>query len=337
LLLVSQSRSHSLHSDSDTLDNMSSGKLTLYSNDFINNVCSNYKDLLSDSEFTDVTLACDEGNQIKAHRMILASSSSFFRNIFRKNPNLHTLVYLRGVDYKELVEILSFIYLGKIEIAQADMIKFMQTANFLKIKGLVCSGNEKDETNQEGDDQEFVNENVCKELASTTETEVLEESSRLHENNLILRRSLSFSIIEENEGNSVEKEDIKVILAPAINFSITGDEPVVAAEQTENESFEIKRRPIMFDNKRRHMYSCGQCTYENMNLSNVKIHIQTKHTDITAQCPNCEKKYSDPSSLKYHIKSVHKGIRHPCSFCEYKSRTRGALRYHVFNSHKKTE
>ena len=179
------------------------------------------------------------------------------------------------------------------------MIKFMQTANLLKIKGLVDSENENDETNQEGDDQETISENVCKELANSNETEELEESTNFDGNNVILRRSLSFSIIEENNGNFVEKEDSKVMFKPAINFSITGDEPVVAAKQTEKESFEIKRRPILFDGKRRNMYFCGQCTYENMNLSNVRIHIQSKHTDITAQCPNCEKKYSDPSSLKY--------------------------------------
>ena len=121
---------------------MSSSPLTVNLNDFINNVCDNYKDLLTDPEFADVTLASEDGKEIKAHRVILASSSLFFREIFRKNPNLNTLVYLKGVGFKELSDALRFIYLGKIEIVQAQMIKFMEIASFLKIRGLVQNEDE---------------------------------------------------------------------------------------------------------------------------------------------------------------------------------------------------
>jgi hypothetical protein len=37
--------------------------------------------LKENNEFADVTLACEGGQQIEAHKVILAASSSFFQNL----------------------------------------------------------------------------------------------------------------------------------------------------------------------------------------------------------------------------------------------------------------
>jgi hypothetical protein len=52
--------------------------------------------------FADVTLACDAGNQIEAHKVILSSSSSFFQKILLNNPHQHPLLYLKGVKFHNL-------------------------------------------------------------------------------------------------------------------------------------------------------------------------------------------------------------------------------------------
>ena len=56
-------------------------------------------DLFFDKDFLDVTLACDDGQQIKAHKVVLSSCSSFFKNILLKNPHPSPLIYLKGVKY----------------------------------------------------------------------------------------------------------------------------------------------------------------------------------------------------------------------------------------------
>ena len=55
-----------------------SEKLCLQWNDFKDNVISAFGRLRDDKEFTDVTLACEDGQQLEAHKAILASSSPFF-------------------------------------------------------------------------------------------------------------------------------------------------------------------------------------------------------------------------------------------------------------------
>ena len=58
-----------------------SEKLCLRWNDFKENVTSAFGNLREDNDFADVTLACEDGKQFEAHKVILASSSPFVKNI----------------------------------------------------------------------------------------------------------------------------------------------------------------------------------------------------------------------------------------------------------------
>ena len=51
-----------------------SEKLCLQWNDFQENLQAASKDLRGDKNFTDVTLACDDGQQVEARRLILILS-----------------------------------------------------------------------------------------------------------------------------------------------------------------------------------------------------------------------------------------------------------------------
>ena len=61
----------------------SSDKLCLQWNDFKENITTSFKELREDGEFTDVTLACEDGEQIEAHKVVLVSSSPFFMELFK--------------------------------------------------------------------------------------------------------------------------------------------------------------------------------------------------------------------------------------------------------------
>ena len=70
-----------------------SEKLCLKWNDFQENLNSAFGSLREDNAFTDVTLACVDGKQLEAHKVILAASSPFFQNLLRKNKHAHPIVY----------------------------------------------------------------------------------------------------------------------------------------------------------------------------------------------------------------------------------------------------
>ena len=62
-----------------------SEKLCLQWNDFKANITSSFRELREDRDFTDVTLACEDGQQIEAHKVVLASSSPFFMELLKRN------------------------------------------------------------------------------------------------------------------------------------------------------------------------------------------------------------------------------------------------------------
>merc|ERR1719394_2249275 len=95
-----------------------------------------FRDLFQDSDMTDVTLACADEIQIKAHKFVLCASSSFFRSILSKNSHLHPFLYLKGINSKTMKSLLTFIYLGHTEVFEDDITEFLDTAEELKIKGL---------------------------------------------------------------------------------------------------------------------------------------------------------------------------------------------------------
>ena len=71
-------------------------------------------DMMTSSEFADVTHVTDDKLQIRAHRSILSACCPVFKNILQLDSNIvHPIIYLRGIQYSEMEPILQFIYQGK--------------------------------------------------------------------------------------------------------------------------------------------------------------------------------------------------------------------------------
>ena len=83
-----------------------SERLCLKWHDFQDNVIAVFQSLRKERDQGDVTLACEDGQQVAAHRVILAASSPFFHAILKKNKHPHPLVFMRGVKLEGLVNLL---------------------------------------------------------------------------------------------------------------------------------------------------------------------------------------------------------------------------------------
>merc|ERR1712129_38581 len=119
-------------------------KLCLKWNDFQDNAISAFGTLREDKEFADVTLACEDGQQVEAHKVILATSSPFFLNLLRRNRHPHPLIYMRGLKSEDLVAIVDFLYFGGANVYQENLDSFLAVAEELQLKGLMGSGAEKE-------------------------------------------------------------------------------------------------------------------------------------------------------------------------------------------------
>ena len=105
---------------------MTSKKFCLKWNNFQNNITSSFCGLRKEPDFSDVTLVCEEDQQIEAHRVILTACSPFFSSTLRKNEHHHPMIYMRGVKTKDLVAIVDFIYHGEANIYQDDLDELRQ-------------------------------------------------------------------------------------------------------------------------------------------------------------------------------------------------------------------
>ena len=119
---------------------VASEKLCLQWNDFQKNITSSFRELREDREFTDVTLACEDGSQIEAHKVVLASSSPFFMELLKKTKHPQPLVYMRGLRSEDLVAIMDFLYYGEANVLQENLDAFLALAEELRLKGLTGGG-----------------------------------------------------------------------------------------------------------------------------------------------------------------------------------------------------
>ena len=116
-----------------------SEKLCLKWNNFKENTISSFGTLREDKDFSDVTLACEDGQQVEAHKVILASSSPFFMDILKKNKHPHPLIYMRGLKSEDLIAIMDFLYYGEANVFQDNLDSFLAIAEELRLKGLTGS------------------------------------------------------------------------------------------------------------------------------------------------------------------------------------------------------
>ena len=121
---------------------MSSEKFCLKWNDFERNISLSFREIREENDFFDVTLACDD-EQIRAHKLILSACSPFFKDVLRKNPHHHPLLYLRGIKFRDIQSILQFMYHGEVNVAQEDLNSFLSISEELKVKGLTQGKNGK--------------------------------------------------------------------------------------------------------------------------------------------------------------------------------------------------
>ena len=87
-------------------------------------------------EFTDVTLICDDQREVNAHKVVLSACSPVLKTILQKKNYGIPIVYLKGIKFPEMENILQFMYLGQTTVEQNRITNFLDVAKNLEIKEL---------------------------------------------------------------------------------------------------------------------------------------------------------------------------------------------------------
>merc|ERR1712243_33296 len=124
-------------------------KFCLKWNDFQENTLKTFSNLRNEEEFFDVTLVSEDQKQMMAHKVVLSSSSQYFKNILKTNKHSHPMLCMTGLTSMDLKNVLDYIYEGEVQIFQNNIDKFLDIAQKLKIEGLLSSEKEYDEDYKE--------------------------------------------------------------------------------------------------------------------------------------------------------------------------------------------
>ncbi|KAK7070411.1 hypothetical protein SK128_009920 [Halocaridina rubra] len=116
----------------------SSSQYCLRWNNHRNNLLVAFDQLLQHEAFTDVTLACEDGRTLHAHRLVLAACSSYFQALFvNAHTSNHPIVVLKDVRSCDMRALLEYMYRGEVNVEHDALQGLLRVAESLKVKGLV--------------------------------------------------------------------------------------------------------------------------------------------------------------------------------------------------------
>ena len=240
-------------------------KLCLQWNDFKDNVLTTFGSLREDKDFADVTLACEDGKQVEAHKVILAASSPFFQNLLTKNLHPHPLIYMRGVKSEDLSAIVDFLYFGETNVFQENLDSFLAIAEELQLKGLMGSKNDDD-----------VDQKKPPKMATPKSGE---REIPVHKIGESVRKSSGHPLANVN-GDIMANDYNSGTVALATNFQKT-------FQELDEKVNSMMLRPGNKNSHGQPIYQCSLCGKEAKN-ANLKYHIEANHLEgVAIPCNFC--------------------------------------------------
>ena len=260
-------------------------KLLLQWSDFQENIKSAFANFRDLSDFKDVTLVCEDGQQVETHKVVLAASSSFFHTLFEKNKHAHPLIYMRGMEFDDLLAIVDFIYLGEANVPQERLDTFLAIAKDLQLNGLLGKADERGEDLDAG---KKYHRPPKLEPTSQADAELPKPS---------YKREIS------NDGNFAVEDSTTVAVPTYLSADLDHIKEMVESMMEKSEN--------LIATGRQKAHKCNVCGKEGLG-SHIKDHIEAKHIEgILIPCNSCGKIVRSTNALRQHKKMNHKAETNP--------------------------
>ena len=272
-----------------------------------------FRGLWKDQYFADVTLSTKGNKLIRAHKVILSSVSSFFKNIFQNNQSNNIFIYLKDISHRVLERVVEFIYMGRCEIDQTDLSDFLTIGKSLEVIGLLdklsigaTSCHKTDEKNYN-----------CEENSATIK----------FNENIFEKASVKFKEVDCIQRVDTIDQQLKETMQETENFETWTKE--TDEQNTQNKLIVQQNEDVVCTQCG--IYSCNTCESNSSVISLRKPLKSIVNEGMKHQCPECHLKYVNKKDMIKHKKFVHDGIHttYYCNFCEFQ-----CLRKHLLVKHK---
>ena len=251
-------------------------KFCLKWNDFSENLISTFSGLRTDKDLTDMTLACEDGTEIEAHKIVLSAGSFFFRNMLMNKKKGTPIIYMRGLKSSDLNSIMDFLYFGEANIQEEELNSFLSLADELQITGLAGGGkNDKEPEKVEQKPYQYV----------TSKPKV------------------------PNGVGAIKEESNTSYKVPDIISEYTPEKSKQIVSMAENE--DLKQRMTELINWNGETWSCTVCGKLASDggwrgKANLQRHTQIHMDGLSYPCNLCGKEFRCKANLDNHISKSHK-------------------------------
>ena len=284
----------------------------------ISDVQSHCKSLVeriySQTDFRDVTLITDDEQILLTHRVVLSASSGYFRKILSLTGDQTQIIVLKGISHQVLESILKFVYFGETSVPQNSVKCFVETANFLKIKGLI----EETETERiEVEEEE--NSNISEDDVSEAQSDApREEKGAKDDLENDLDKFQEIFMAKQTEPIEIDL-DVEEGIENQENADSTEDDIVELVDAEADTSRDMEDESQF----------CDKCDFESSKPEEYLNHMRTEHVN-DIKCKECDYYGRDKLSLKEHMISAHNGIS--CNHCYERFSDLTLLRRHVLSN-----
>jgi len=252
-------------------------------NDFQGNVSSSFHKLRQDNYFTDVTLACEDKQNIETHKIILAASSPVFENILQNNKqHNHPVIYMRGVRGQDLLSLVDFMYRGEVTILQNNLEIFLALAEDLQLKGL---SERRKQTKLDLKEEPNIQ---MKNLEDTNTNNSFKKN--LSDDNETFNKTYN-SDYETLYQGTLPKDEIEIVNTIPITYNVE----------------DLDKTVDTMIEKIDGCFVCKVCGKPSKFKQNLQGHIESRHITGTSQpCRICGKTFKSRQSLRVHMYTAHK-------------------------------
>ena len=89
--------------------------------DFFDDFRELLKHFLANGDHSDITLVSDDLVPFQAHKLVICSQSSVLKKVVTFFPENNSLLFLRGINSKDINNLLTYLYVGQVIVSSDDL------------------------------------------------------------------------------------------------------------------------------------------------------------------------------------------------------------------------
>jgi len=316
-------------------------KFCLRWNEFESNISVAFKQIREEKDLFDVTLSCGS-KQIQAHKLILSASSTFFKTVLRQNVHPHPLLYLKGVQFKDIKAVLDFMYHGEVSVAQEDLNSFLTIAEDLQVKGLT-----QESSSVKNQSKILESESVNSQAPAASKRQSIaglrEQNLRASGHDEDKPLNPCRSITRDNYHRESYPSAVKAEPEQAVTllpYEVNTVSEVGADDSHEIDGYEdldyAEQQHYETDESYLNQNYDGTIGLDSQGSIDVSTYIVIGYSEAgmkTFSCQLCGKSFKNNAHVKTHIENVHAGEKVQCGVCNRILKNKQSLITHCSTQH----